>query len=268
MNQKKFSFIGMGNMGLAILKGLLNQFQEDQMKFYEIDQERVSLVEKETKVMSVDGLEEACSETEYIILAIKPQYFDSVLEEMKGFICENQTVISIAPGYSIHKIETLLRDKCRVVRAMPNTPALVGKGMTGVSLKKEQFKLEELEMINTLFSSFGKAVYVEEDWMDLVVCASGSSPAYMFMFVEALADSVVKYGMPRDMAYEMIAQTMVGCGTMILDTKEHPGVLKDRVCSPKGTTIQGVAALEEFGFRNAVIKATDACMNKCQMMKE
>ena len=155
----------------------------------------------------------------------------------------------------------------KVVRAMPNTPALVGEGMTGVSYNKDEFSFEQRDVVDRFFNSFGKVVYVDEKLMDVIVCASGSSPAYVYMFIEALADSAVKYGIKRDDAYKLVAQTVLGSAKMVLETNEHPGVLKDKVCSPGGTTIAGVAALEEHNFRNAVIKATDACYDKCHNIK-
>jgi len=150
---------------------------------------------------------------------------------------------------------------------MPNTPALVGEGMTGVSYNKDEFSFEQRDVVDRFFNSFGKVVYVDEKLMDVIVCASGSSPAYVYMFIEALADSAVKYGIKRDDAYKLVAQTVLGSAKMVLETNEHPGVLKDKVCSPGGTTIAGVAALEEHNFRNAVIKATDACYDKCHNIK-
>ena len=136
--------------------------------------------------------------------------------------------------------------------------------MTGVCYDKALFSDKEKQMIETLFTSFGRMTVVEEKLMDVVVCASGSSPAYVYMFIEALADSVVKYGIPRADAYKLVAQAVLGSAKMVLETGEHPGLLKDKVCSPGGTTIAGVAALEEYGMRNAVLKATDACYAKCK----
>ena len=150
---------------------------------------------------------------------------------------------------------------------MPNTPALLGEGMTGVCYDAKAFDDEEKETIREIFTSFGEMCIVEERLMSAVVCASGSSPAYVYMFIEALADSAVKYGLPRDTAYKMAAQTVLGSAKMVLETGEHPGALKDKVCSPGGTTIAAVAALEEHGFRNAVIKAGDACYEKCENIK-
>ena len=152
----------------------------------------------------------------------------------------------------------------RIVRAMPNTTALLGQGMTGVSFDTEKFSVEERGVIDDFFSSFGKYEKVDEKLMSAVVCASGSSPAYVYMFIEALADSAVKYGMPRDKAYAFVAQAVKGSEEMVLQNGAHPAKLKDDVCSPAGTTIAGVAALEEYGFRNSIIKATDACYKKAE----
>ena len=134
-------------------------------------------------------------------------------------------------------------------------------------LEFKDYVKDKILDIDKFFNSFGKVVYVDEKLMDGVVCASGSSPAYVYMFIEALADSAVKYGIKRDDAYKMVAQTVLGSAKMVLESGEHPAALKDKVCSPGGTTIQAVSALEENGFRNALIKATDACYAKCTSIK-
>ena len=182
-------------------------------------------------------------------------------------VADDTIVVSIAPGKKLTWIEGLFEKPLKIVRTMPNTPALVGEGMTGISYNKEEFTIEERDTIEQFFQSFGEVVTVPEHLMSAVVCASGSSPAYAYMFIEALADSVVKYGIPRQDAYKLAAQTLLGSAKMVLQTGEHPGKLKDNVCSPAGTTIQGVAALEEYGFRNAVIKATDKCYEACTKIK-
>lgn len=145
---------------------------------------------------------------------------------------------------------------------MPNTPALIGEGMAGIAYDASAFTFEEQDVLAKLFSSIGRYEKVEEEMMNAVVCASGSSPAYVYMFIEALADGAVKQGLQRDKAYTFAAQTVKGAAEMVLKTGKHPGELKDAVCSPGGTTIAAVSALEENGFRNAIIKATDACMEK------
>ena len=190
-----------------------------------------------------------------------------MIKNIENVITKEHVVISLAPGITIEYLTDMLGFDSRVVRAMPNTPALLGEGMTGVSYDSSLFSLTEKEMIEKIFKSFGKYAVLDEKLMSAVVCASGSSPAYVYMFIEALADSVVKYGVPRKDAYQMAAQTVMGAAKMVLETGKHPAELKDAVCSPGGTTIAGVAALEEWGFRNSIIKATDACYNKAENIK-
>ncbi len=263
---KIFGFIGMGNMGSAMLKGASNVFSKEDIVFSEANKEKMHSFSKEIGVECVESNTQCVEASKYVILAVKPQYMQEVLDEIKDRITSEQVVISIAAGKTLAYFAENLPDYVRVIRAMPNTPALVNEGMTGICYDHDKFSDEEIATVNKFFNSFGKVVTVDENMMDAVVCASGSSPAYVYMFIEALADSVVKYGIKRDMAYELVAQTVLGSAKMVLETKEHPGLLKDKVCSPGGTTIAGVAALEECGFRNAVIKATDKCYEKCTRM--
>ena len=151
---------------------------------------------------------------------------------------------------------------------MPNTPAMVKEGMTELCYSDDEFTKEEQTIIEKLLDSFGHFCMIPEKLMDAAVCASGSSPAYVYLFIEALADSAVKYGIPRKTAYEMAAQTVLGAAKMVLETELHPGILKDAVCSPGGTTIAGVSALEQNGFRSAIIAATDACYQRAIQLKE
>ena len=227
----KIGFIGMGNMGYAMLKGALAAFSPSDIIFSSPDREKCERISSETGVRFAESNAECGNNAKYIVLAVKPQMYPTVLKDNLGI-------------------------NTKVVRAMPNTPALIGEGMTGVAYNASDYSFDERDVIDKFFTSFGKVVYVDEKLMDGVVCASGSSPAYVYMFIEALADSVVKYGIKRDDAYKMVAQTVLG-----------PAVLKDKVCSPGGTTIQAVSALEENGFRNALIKATDACYDKCTSIK-
>lgn len=263
---KIFGFIGMGNMGSAMLKGASNVFSKEDIVFSEANKEKMHSFSKEIGVECVESNAQCVEASKYVILAVKPQYMQEVLDEIKDRLTSEQVVISIAAGKTLAYFAENLPDYVRVIRAMPNTPALVNEGMTGICYDHNKFSDEEIATVNKFFNSFGKVVTVDENMMDAVVCASGSSPAYVYMFIEALADSVVKYGIKRDMAYELVAQTVLGSAKMVLETKEHPGLLKDKVCSPGGTTIAGVAALEECGFRNAVIKATDKCYEKCTKM--
>ena len=217
----KIGFIGMGNMGYAMLKGVLNVFEPSDIIFTCPDLDKCKRISDETGVKYAESNAECANNAQYIVLAVKPQVYSAVMKNIVNVIREDSVVISIAPGITIDSIK----------------------------------------------DNLGKVVYVDEKLMDVIVCASGSSPAYVYMFIEALADSAVKYGIKRDDAYKLVAQTVLGSAKMVLETNEHPGVLKDKVCSPGGTTIAGVAALEEHNFRNAVIKATDACYDKCHNIK-
>jgi pyrroline-5-carboxylate reductase len=260
----KIGIIGMGNMGYAILKGLLNVYGKEEIVFTDVKKERCEEITSQRGVAHVSSNPVCVSQAKYILLAVKPQYFSQVLRNIGDMVTEDHVVISIAPGITTAQLREELGDDKRVVRAMPNTPALLGEGMTGVCYDEKIFTKEEIHTISQTFGSFGKMQMVEERLMNAVVCVSGSSPAYVYMFIEALADSAVKYGIPRDAAYKMAAQTVLGSAKMVLETGEHPGVLKDKVCSPGGTTIAAVSALEEAGFRNAIFKASDACFQKCE----
>lgn len=263
----KIGFIGMGSMGRAILGGLLNVYAPEEMVFTAAHLEKMEKVTGETGIPHALSNRDCAQRVKYLILAVKPQYFDIIFDEIKEVLTPEQVIISLAPGISISNITERLGRNVRVVRAMPNTPALLGEGMTGVSYRADSYTDEEKKAIEVIFSSCGKMELVEERLMDAVGCVSGSSPAFLYMFIEALADGGVKYGLPRKTAYAMAAQTVLGSAKMVLETGKHPGQLKDEVCSPGGTTIAGVSALEEYGFRNAVIKAADACYDKTQKMK-
>ena len=158
-------------------------------------------VAAETGVSYAADNRTCAKESACLVLAVKPQQFDTVIGEIRDAVTEEQIIISIAPGITIADLQKRFGKKCRIVRAMPNTPALVGEGMTGVCYDKALFSDKEKQMIETLFTSFGRMTVVEEKLMDVVVCASGSSPAYVYMFIESLADSAVKYGIPRADAY-------------------------------------------------------------------
>ncbi len=257
-----FGFIGAGNMGYPLLKAAGSTFGNEEVLFTDASVARNEYVFKETGIHFLEDNAAVASRCKYLVLAIKPQFFHQVLEQIKGTITKDQIIISIAAGITIEAIKNSLTSEIRVVRAMPNTPAMVLKGMTGVSYSKDNFYKEEKEIIDRFFRSFGKYEVFDESYMNAVICASGSSPAYVYMFIEALADSAVSYGIPRDKAYTLAAQTVLGAAAMVLETGDHPGKLKDNVCSPGGTTIAGVKALEEHGFRNAIMKASDACYEK------
>ena len=263
----EIGFIGMGNMGYGILKGALKVFPVDSFIFTAKTDKTKHRVHMETDVDYAESNAECANSRKYVVLAVKPQHYPAVLKQIRYAVTPEHVVISLAPGITIASLKETLGSDRRIIRAMPNTPALIGEGMTGLSFRTEEFSEEELTVVYKLFGSIGTCACVEERLMSAVVCASGSSPAYIYQFIEALADGTVKYGMPREQAYLFVAQAVAGAAKMVLKTGEHPAALKDRVCSPGGTTIAGVAALEEWGFRNAVLKACDACYERSESIK-
>ena len=259
----KIGFIGMGNMGYAMLKGALKVFEKDDILFTRKNSVLGRSMEEETGVRFVESNAELANNVKYLILAVKPQMYDQVIKNIENVITKEHVVISLAPGITIEYLTDMLGFDSRVVRAMPNTPALVLAGATGMCFHPSVSK-EERETAITIFESFGVVAEVSENMIDTVIGVSGSSPAYVFMFIEAMADAAVADGMPRAMAYELAAQTVYGSAKMELETGKHPGELKDMVCSPAGTTIEAVRVLEEKGLRSAVIEGQMACVKKAR----
>ncbi len=267
IDMAKIGFIGMGNMGTAIMRGLLKTYKPEELLFTSAHEAKMQKITEETGVAHVSTATDCAEQVKYLVLAVKPQVLPIVFKELNGKIRKDQVVISIAAGYAIADLQAGLGDSARIVRSMPNTPAMVGEGMSGVSYDEALFTDEEKDVIDGFFTSFGKMEKVDEKLMDVVGSASGCSPAYVYMFIEALADGCVKNGLPRQAAYKMVAQAVLGSAKMVLETGKHPGELKDMVCSPGGTTIEGLAALEENGFRGAIIKACDANFEKNKKLK-
>jgi len=257
-----FGFIGAGNMGYPLLKAAITTFGNSEVVYTDASKDRCQFVKQDTGIDYQENNISVIGQCKYLILAVKPQFFPQVMSEIKEQVTKEHIVISIAAGITIETMKEALGDDIRIVRAMPNTPAMVLKGMTGISFSKDAFVEEEIGKIDQFFRSFGKYEIFDESLMNALVCANGSSPAYVYMFIEALADSVVSYGIPRDKAYTLAAQIVMGAAAMVLESGEHPGRLKDNVCSPGGTTIAAVKALEEHGFRNSIMKASDACYEK------
>ncbi|WP_123053656.1 pyrroline-5-carboxylate reductase [Clostridium sp. JN-1] len=264
---KLIGFIGSGNMGQAIIGGIVKSglVESKNIIVSDIDESKIQKVSDKYGVkVTVDStkLVEKC---DIIFLAVKPNVYDTVLNSIEKYVTPDKIIVSIAAGRSIESIEAILGCDKKIIRTMPNTPALVNEGMAGICRNKN-VKDEELEFVKSIFESFGKAEIIPEYLIDSVVGISGSSPAYVFMFIEALADAGVMGGMPRDKAYKFAAQAVLGSAKMVLELNKHPGELKDMVCSPAGTTIDAVATLESLGFRSAVIKAAADCIKKSKEM--
>ena len=263
----KLGFIGTGNMAGAIMGGVIKSglFKPEEIIGADL------LEAGREKVKTLYGIhvtadnKEAVEKAETIILSVKPQFYESVIAEIKDIIKPEQIVITIAPGKTLEWLAKQFGKDVKLVRTMPNTPAMVGEGMTA-ACRNEFVTDEELEGAKKILSAFGKVEVVSEHLMDVVVSVSGSSPAYVFMFIEALADAAVADGMPRAQAYQFAAQAVLGSAKMVLETGKHPGELKDMVCSPGGTTIEAVRVLEEKGLRSAVIEAMKACTDIAKKM--
>jgi len=263
----KLGVIGLGNMATAMIGGIIRAGLVDSKDIKgadHFDSAAQAAREKFDIEAGTDNLT-AVADADYIIMAVKPQVYETVLAELKGHIGDNQVLISIAPGKTLSYLEDHLSKSLKIVRLMPNTPALVNEGCTGVC-RNANVTEEEFKTVMSLLNSFGKAYEVNENQMDAVVAISGSSPAYVFMFIEAMADAAVAEGLPRKTAYEMAAQAVLGSAKMVLETGRHPADLKDMVCSPAGTTIEAVGVLEEAGFRGAVIDAVRACADKSRSL--
>ena len=264
---KKVGFIGCGNMGSSMVGGLIKSgFLKSEEIIVSTKTEASSKkLRDEFKVATTLDSKTVAKESETIILAVKPNMYKSVVEEIKSELTEDKLIITIAAGISIENMEEWLGDDLKIIRTMPNTPALVGQAMSAVCPNKNVSE-EELKYCINIFESFGECEVLEEKYFDGFIAVAGSSPAYVFMFIEAMADGAVKLGVPRAKAYKMAAQSVLGSAKMVLETGKHPGELKDMVCSPAGTTIDAVVELEKLGFRNSVIQAMDKCAEKSKNM--
>ncbi len=263
----KIGFIGLGNMGSAMIGGIIKNRIVDPSDIIGSDssKKRAEQVAKEYGITAISSNTEVAGRADILITSVKPQVYETVIKSIKDYVNEDAVIISIAPGKTIKWLEEKYGRDLKIVRCMPNTPALVGEGCTGVC-RNENVYDDDFAKVLTILNSFGKAYEVLESQMDAVVAVSGSSPAYVFMMIEAMADGAVAEGIPRKKAYEMAAQAVLGSAKMVLETGKHPAELKDMVCSPAGTTIDAVSVLEEKGFRSAVIEAERACARKSRSM--
>lgn len=263
----RIGFIGCGNMGQAMMSGMLSSGKVNKSDMIVSDKILSSRenVQKKFDVEVTEENVEVAKTSDVIFLAVKPQFYEDVIDEIKDVLEENKILISIAPGKTLAWLEEKVGKQIKIVRAMPNTPAMVQEGMTGIC-GNGLVSADEFDFVCNLFNSFSKAEIVPEHLMDVVTAVSGSSPAYVFMFIEAMADAAVEGGMPRAQAYTFAAQAVLGSAKMVLETQMHPGQLKDMVCSPAGTTIQAVRVLEEKGMRGAVMDAMKACLDKSRNM--
>ena len=259
----KLGIIGFGNMAEAILGGILNGgfVVKEDVTVSGNDEAMLAKASEKYGVGVETDNKKVVNGSDVILLSVKPQILPDVIEEIKDVCSKDKLIISIVAGKTQKWIEDTFGCAHKVVRCMPNTPALVGEGCTGICFS-DLVTDEEKSYALQMFSCVGKAQEVPEKLMDVVVGVSGSAPAYVFMFIEAMADAAVEMGMPRKQAYDFAAQAVMGSAKLLLETGKHPGELKDMVCSPAGTTIAAVRVLEEKGMRAAVMDAVVRCIER------
>ncbi len=257
---KKIGFIGMGNMAGAIVRGIVQAkfISGQEMMAYDINSKQLNDIQKYGLVIAKNELD-VVKNSEMVFIGVKPQVVESVIQPLKNEL-KNKALISIALGYDFKKYNEILDSSTRHIFVMPNTPARVLKGMSLIE-REHSLTDEEFDFVKGMFSAIGEIEIVPSHLMGVGGALSGCVPAFIYMVIEALADGAVKEGMPREMAYKLASQTVLGAGQMQIATKLHPGILKDQVCSPGGSTIRGVESLEKNGIRFAFIDAIDKAMH-------
>jgi len=258
----KLGLIGAGSMGGALIRGLLASgwTNKDNLVFYDPDPQRRAEMAQLGVRAARDNPE--VMQCPVVVLAVKPQVLPEVLAEIRDFTSPRQVVISVVAGAALKLLEEAL-PRCRVIRAMPNTPLMVQAGMTALA-PGSRAAPEDVALALRLFRAVGRAEVVAESHLDIITALSGSGPAFIAVFLEALADGAVKMGLPRSQALEFAAQTLLGTARLILEKNLHPGLLKDLVASPGGTTIHGLFALEQGAFRAAVMGAVEAAARRAE----
>jgi len=266
---KTIGFIGAGNMGEAMIKKLIesDEFSKGNIIATAKTVETREKIKNTYDIKVLEDTSEVAKNADYLVLAVKPHQYENILIEIREALKKDAIVISIAAGISSNFMRKNLNNETKFVNIMPNTPVMVGEGMIAL-YANERLDANDVNDLLSIFSIFGKVEVIEEDLMDAVTAVSGSSPAFVYMMIEAMADAAVLLGMKRDKAYTFAAQAVLGAAKMVLETKEHPGILKDKVCSPGGTTIEGVKELEEKNFRSAVIDASVAVAKKSKSMNK
>jgi pyrroline-5-carboxylate reductase len=263
------TFLGGGAMGCALMRGVLaaQVYQPSQITLFDASKERMAELATELKIDTCENAVEAARGAKVLLVAVKPHIVAKALAPLRDVLDASTTVISIAAGVTLSQLEACFSNPVPVIRVMPNTPCLVGESAAAICLGKNADSIH-LQQAHQIFDAVGLAVDVEERLMDAVTGLSGSGPAYVYLFIEALSDGGVKMGLPRDVATCLAAQTVLGAAKMVLQTGNHPGQLKDQVTSPGGTTIAGIHALEDNAFRSAVMDAVQASAQRSSELSQ
>ena len=270
LNDKKIAIIGAGNMGEALVSGLIasGSSKPKSITCADVRESRLDEIKKEYGVLTTEDNVEAVEASDIIVYAVKPQIIASVLKETAQKLDMSKLVISIAAGVPMAAIESCLNKDLRLIRVMPNIPAAVKEAASAIAAGGHATD-EDVDLAMEIFNSVGKCVFLKENYlMDAITGLSGSGPAYIFLIVDALADAGVKMGLAREEALFLSTQTVLGAAKLLMETREHPGQLKDRVTSPGGTAIAGLATLEEGGLRTTLIHAVEVATNRSKELGE
>jgi pyrroline-5-carboxylate reductase len=266
----KIGFLGTGNMGSTLIKGIIKSgiVRLENISIYDIDENKTAILHDDTGVLIAKNSCELVEKSDIIIMAVKPDVVSKALEPCKGSFDNKKILVSTAVGVPIITYKNIIGETKKIIRTMPNTPAIIGEGMTLISYEGRIIE-KDLDIVKKLFECVGKVEILDEILMSEVTALTASSPAYVYILIEAMADAAVRSGLPRNISYRLAAQSVSGAAKMVLETGKHPGQLKDEVCSPAGTTIEAVSVLEKNGFRYAVMEAMDACTKRaCEIGKE
>jgi len=263
---ESIGFIGAGNMGSAIISRLAGSISPDRILVFDADESRAAQLKKKFNINKQQSIEGVCA-ARIIVIAVKPDTVSTVLESMKPALRPESVVVSIAAGVQISSIEKIIGADKKIARIMPNTPAMAGEGMSVIALNGAAGH-DDRQKIEFIFSHTGKTAIMPEKMMDAVTGLSGSGPAYVFTFIQALADGGVKMGLPRENALLLAAQTVLGSAKLVLESGEDPITLRSRVASPGGTTIEGIHVLEKAGFSGTVMDAVEAATVKSKKLGE
>lgn len=260
----KIAIIGVGNMGGSLAKAIAGNLKESTVFIFDKDFDKERDLIKSGCIATAKSID-ACKKADIIIIAVKPDIIPIVIDEIKDYL-NDKIVISIAAGIKTTYYEELIPNS-RFIRAMPNMAVAVAEGMTTLVAGKNATN-DDVKKAQEIFEATGKVVVIKENLMDAATAIAGSSPAYVFMLIESMADAAVREGLSRKTSYKLASQAVMGSAKLLLENEEHPGILKDKICSPGGTTIEAVHSLEKSGFRSAIIEAVKVCTQKSRNMSE
>ncbi len=265
---KKIAFIGGGNMAGALITGMLasGKFNSDDILVADPDATKSEALKRQHEIVCTAQNSSVVERADVVVLTVKPNIYRAVIEEIRDVVSD-QLIITVAAGTTTQYVADIFAKPVRIVRSMPNTPAMVRAGMTSLS-PNELATANDIDFALMMFGCVGQVTMIKEDLMDVASAIAGSSPALVCMFIEALADGAVLKGMSREQAYQMAAQAVLGSAKMVRDSALHPAQLKDNVASPGGTTIEAIHRLERAGFRAALIDAMASCVDKSLQLSE